>query len=258
MASMDIATAGGAIQGVQCGAETYRFDSFRDGWLWSAGEVEGLGATLPGQPDGLRLFNYSRGGIVSHTDGLTPRQADDRDTDMPQPNYMNADQEMWVACLYPEVLALTNATNAASGGASNISAFAPIPSANTLKFLEYNCCIQLFLGVQTEKTYMEAPFGYFASAADAMYCGSGDSPGGPQINVGSLTFAGGSAARTGDRLFHLAAKDRIEVRLQFPKGGTAIAAGTNSLAYTMEQNVRIRTYLRGPRAFPVQGGSAQG
>lgn len=254
--SINVQTEGGAIQAVQCGAEAYRFDSYRDGWLFSTGEVAGNGIQLPGYDNGLRLFNYSKGGIVSHTAGLAARRADERDTNIPRPNYMNADQMMWVACMYPEVLALTDDVVTASGGGENRRAIAPMPSGPTLKWLEYACGLQLYLGVGTNKVYMEGMFGYFATAADALYSGSGESPGGPATYVGSLTFSGGSAARVGDRLFHLAAKDRIEARLQFPKGATPLPQGDNSPALTLPQSVRIRVYLRGPRAFPVQGGSA--
>lgn len=250
---MQVNEQGGQIQSVQCGGAAWRFDSFRDGWLWSTVEAAGLGDALP---EYLEFFNYTKSQTVTHSDTMTARLADDRDTNMPKPNYMTADQEIWIAALYPEVIALSDQTVEGSGGEDQPQAIAPIPSMDSLKWCEYATVIRLILGVETEKPYMEGMFGYFATACDAMYVGSGDSPGGPQIMVGSLTYAGGRSARTADRLMHIAAKDRIEGRWYFPKGPTALPEGDNSLAYTLPQDLRVRFYLKGPRVLPVQGGSA--
>lgn len=249
--------SGGGIREIQCGGDAMNVDDYRDGTLYSAADFAGNGAALPRQ---LQMFNYTQGQPVSRSNTMPRRTADARDTNMMRKNYMTNDQEILIAAMWPELFATTDDTDTGSGGGVIDAALLPLVSDLTVKWCHAFTILQLILGSGTNKPYMEGTFGYFPSATDALYTSCGDSPGGPEVALGSLGLAGGQMARVADRYVHVDSAQRLEVRILFPAGGTpypAEGAGASlTPALVLPQSVTLRVNLRGLRKFPVQGGSA--
>ena len=187
---------------------------------------------------------------------MARRTASIMDTNLPRAYYITNDQEINIAAMWPELFSYTSDYSAGSGGEVNDMATLPLVSSRSLKFLHFACILRLILGTGTNKPYMDGTFGYFPAATGALFTTCGDSPGGPEVSLGSQGYPGGRMARVADRYVLIDSAERIDARLVFPAAGTPLPAEGNSDALTLPQSLACRVNLRGVRRFPVQGGGA--
>jgi hypothetical protein len=253
MADVQVIQGGAQIRALQCGGETVNLDDYRDGTLYSLVDFAGLGAPLPRE---LYLFNYTQGQQVSRSPTMGRRTASIMDTNLPRAYYITNDQEINIAAMWPELFSYTDDTQEGSGGEVNQMAVLPLVSSRSLKFLHFACILRLILGTGTNKPYMDGTFGYFPAATGALFTTCGDSPGGPEVSLGSQGYPGGRMARVADRYVLIDSAERIDARLVFPAAGTPLPAEGDSDALTLPQSLACRVNLRGVRRFPVQGGGA--
>lgn len=244
---------------VLCGKEMREIylDDWRDHTLYSKVELD-TGATLP-----IRslFYQYQTGMPVPQINGtggaLTAnRTADDRDTNFPTADgRLPATGEFIFYSMWLDVCAITNDAQVASTG-ENTRATAPLVSAYNLQWLQFSSIIGLIFGAGTEKPYFLAPPAYWPPEPGVLGYTSGDSPGGPNISVGTGGVTGGRMIRRTQQPIHLGPRQKMTGVIFWPRGATPEAAGLDTPAMTYTQALDLIHSARGLARFPIVGGGA--
>lgn len=232
-------------------------DDWRDHTLYSSIEVD-TGARLP--PRAL-FYQYKTGmpvpQIVGTGGALTVgRNADDRDTDFPTAfGTLPSTGEFVFYSMWLDACSITDDAQEASSGI-NTRATAPLMSAYNMQWLEFSTVIGLMFGAGTEKPYFQAPPSYWPPEPGVMGYTSGDSPGGPNISVGTGGVTGGRMIRRIQTPIHLGPRQKVTGAIWFPRGATPIAAEANTPAMTYTQAMNLQMGARGLARFALVGAGA--
>lgn len=244
---------------VLCGKEIREIylDDWRDHTLYSKVELD-TGAVLPQKSI---FYNYKTGMKVPQINGtggaLTAgRTADPRDTNFPTTDgRLPSTGEFIFYSMWLDVCALSDDRQQASSG-ENLRATHPLVSAYNLQWLQFSSVLGVIFGAGTEKPYFLAPPSYWPPEPGVMGYTSGDSPGGPNISVGTGGVTGGRMIRRTQQPIHLGARQTIKGVIFWPRGATPEAAGLNTPAMTYTQALALVHNARGLAKFPVVGAGA--
>lgn len=188
----------------------------------------------------LRAFTYVAGQRVPSV-GLTPRIADDSDTNQTAQARMNWDESFRVFSMTYEVFALSNAIIDTSPN-QTIGGEAPVITALNLRRLQRDLMIELIVGADIEKPQVRAPFSYFHQGIGCWAYGSGDAP----DALSPFSYGTGGWPRWA-----------AQRRYPFP-----VKIGTDNVMYLkifsatstvlgLSQDIRMRWYLDGVKRRPL-------
>jgi hypothetical protein len=230
-------------------------DDWRDATLYSSIEMD----VVTNLKERMIFFGYATGQRIPQVRAavgsvLTPRNSDPRDTNFSSTGgALSSTREFAVYTMWIDVCALSNDAQAASGGGLNNRASAPLVSGFNLQWLQFSSIFSLIFGEGTEKAYFQAPPADWPPQTGVLGYTSGDSPGGPQIAVGTMGMSGGRMLRRTRTPIWVDSRQKIVGLVEFPRGAVVEVADANTPALAYTQAMKITMFIRGLGKFPVVG-----
>lgn len=207
---------------------------------------EGAGGVNPVAPLGLgdgasinlSLFTYTIGQQVPVTAGVTPRMANESDTNQTVSARMNYDEAFICFSVTYEPFALTGSTPILQLP-DNTDGVSPALTGTNLRRLQRDTMFELTVGAKISKPQIRAPLAYFGQGVGAVAYGPGDALVSPPATINMDYGTAGPVSPRNQRAYNL------PVFIQSDRVMKGKFHSTNGPIIGLSQSWRLRFILDG-------------